>query len=175
MARQDRLVPAPQSDPARARAGGVDLVDQRGAGPANDDPALAAATKIARVMDGWYVDPVLGLVAPWLGDVVGAGLGVYPVLLAWRRGAPKSLVARMLLNLSVDLVAGAVPIVGDVWDFFFRAHRRNLGLLQSRVVGREVVASKRDGWIVAGAVLAFITALAVPVGLLIWGASALFR
>ena len=39
-------------------------------------------------MDGWYVDPILGFVAPWAGDVISAGLGLYPVALAWRRGAP---------------------------------------------------------------------------------------
>ena len=100
--------------------------------PADRDRALVAAEKIARVMDGYHLDPLLGLFVPWAGDVIGAGLGLYPVLLAWKRGAPKALIARMLLNLSVDLLAGAIPILGDVWDFFFRAHRNNLTLLRSR-------------------------------------------
>lgn len=154
----------------RRESGDVDLAPGQ-----TTDPALAAAAKIARVMDGWHLDPLLGLFVPWAGDIVGAGLGAYPVLLAWRRGAPKTLLARMLLNLSVDLLAGAVPVLGDVWDFFFRAHRRNLGLLQSRMAGTAVVATRRDGLVVAGAVLVFLAALAVPVVLLIWGVTALLR
>ncbi len=132
-----------------------------------DDRALATAEKIARVMDGMYVDPILGMVVPWAGDVVGAGLGLYPVYLAWRKGAPKALLARMLLNLSVDLLAGAIPVVGDIWDFFFRAHKRNVHLLRSRWDAGAVRSRGRDGLVVAGAVLVFLVALATPIALLV--------
>jgi hypothetical protein len=131
------------------------------------DRALVVAEKLARVMDGMYLDPILGFFVPWAGDVIGAGLGLYPVLLAWRRGAPKVLIARMLLNLSVDLLAGAVPILGDVWDFFFRAHRRNLALLRSRSRPGSIQAHPRDGLVVAGAVALFLVALATPLVLLV--------
>jgi len=140
-----------------------------------DDRALAAAETLARWMDGRLLDPLLGFFAPWAGDLVSAGLGLYPVLLAWRRGAPGALVARMLLNLSVDLLGGAVPVLGDVWDFFFRAHSRNLALLRARSAAGEVAASPRDRLVVIGAVAVFVLALAVPIGLLVWGVSALLR
>jgi hypothetical protein len=139
------------------------------------DPALAAAETLARLMDRRLLDPLLGFFLPWVGDLLSAGLGLYPVVLAWRRGAPRALLARMLLNLSVDLLGGAVPIVGDVWDFFFRAHSRNLALLRARSEGGQVAPSPRDGLVVAGAVLVFLLALAVPVGLLVAAVSALSR
>jgi len=139
------------------------------------DRALAAAETVARWMDGRLLDPLLGFFVPWAGDLVSAGLGLYPVVLAWRRGAPRALVARMLLNLSVDLLGGAVPVVGDLWDFFFRAHSRNLALLRARSAGAEVVPSPRDGLVVIGAAAVFVLALAVPIGLLVWGLSALAR
>jgi hypothetical protein len=139
--------------------------------PAQADPALAAAETISRVMDGWYVDPILGFVAPWAGDVIGAGLGIYPVYLAWRRGAPRALLARMLLNLSVDLITGAVPIVGDIWDFFFKAHKRNLNLLRARMAGGEIRRDRKEGArdtaIVVGAAVLFLGALALPIVLLV--------
>ena len=75
------------------------------------DPALQAATTLARWLDDRYLDPLLGLV-PVVGDVLSAALGVYPIYLAWRRQAPGSLLARMLLNLAIDALGGAVPIVG---------------------------------------------------------------
>jgi hypothetical protein len=140
-----------------------------------DDPALVAAERLARAMDGWYVDPLLGLFVPWAGDVIGAGLGLYPVLLAWRRGADKALLARMLLNLSVDLVGGAVPVVGDLWDFFFRAHSRNLALLRSRTgaAGLAPRSRTRDALVIAGAGLVFLGALALPIVLLVLAVRAL--
>ena len=118
-------------------------------------------------MDGFHLDPLLGLFVPWAGDLVGAGLGLYPVMLAWKRGAPKALLARMLLNLSADLLAGAIPIVGDVWDFFFRAHRRNLHLLRARWDGGVVRSRPRDGLIVGAAVAVFLLALAAPIAVLV--------
>lgn len=145
--------------------------------PTTEDPSLAAARAISRVMDGWYVDPILGFTVPWAGDVISAGLGLYPVALAWRRGAPRTLVARMLLNLSVDLVTGAVPVLGDIWDFFFRAHRRNLDLLRDRMSGSEIRRDRRataaDTAIVAGAALVFLGALSLPIVLLVTAVRAL--
>ncbi len=138
--------------------------DVSAAGGSRDrDPALDSAETLARWMDDRWLDPLLGLLLPGVGDVISAALGVYPVLLAWRRGAPKPLIARMLLNLAVDAAGGAVPILGDVWDFVFRAHRRNLALLRARTADREVRSRAADTLVVAGAGLALLAALAAPV------------
>ena len=75
------------------------------------------------------LDPVIGLV-PGAGDSITAIVGFYTLLLAWRAGAPLPLLARMLLNLFIDFAAGSVPVVGDLFDAGFKAHRRNLRLLQ---------------------------------------------
>jgi hypothetical protein len=131
------------------------------------DPALDAATTLARWMDGRFLDPLLGFVLPGLGDVISSGLGIYPILLAWRRGAPKALVARMLLNLAVDALGGSVPILGDVWDFFFKAHTRNLNLLRSRSAAGTVKSRPADTLVVVGAALVLVAALATPIVLLV--------
>jgi hypothetical protein len=131
-----------------------------------EDRALRAATTIARWMDQRFLDPILGLV-PWAGDLVSAGLGLYPVYLAWRRRAPGSLLARMIINLAVDLLGGLLPVVGDIWDFFFRAHSRNLALLQARVQGGEVRAHSRDRLVVVGAAALLLVAFAAPIALIV--------
>jgi len=132
------------------------------------DPALDAATTLARWLDGRFLDPLLGLLLPGIGDLLGSALGLYPVLLAWRRGAPKSLLARMLLNLAADAAGGAIPIVGDVWDFLFRAHARNLDLLRARAADRQVRGHWSDGLVVGGAVVLLLVALAIPVVTVVW-------
>jgi hypothetical protein len=140
----------------------------------NQEPTLRAAETLARVMDRRYVDPLLGLLLPGAGDVIGAVLGLYPVALAWRRGAPGGLLARMILNLAVDLVGGSVPILGDIWDFFFRAHSRNLALLRARLVDGQVRGTAGDTLVVVVAMLAFVAALAAPIAVL-WFAIAWLR
>src|SRR4030095_7158213 len=82
-----------------------------------------------------FVDPLLGLLLPGIGDLLSAALGLYPVFLAWQRRAPKSLLARMILNLAADAAGGAIPVLGDIWDFLFRAHARNLALPRARASG----------------------------------------
>src|SRR6187397_1008658 len=115
------------------------------------DRALEAAETLARWLDRRFVDPVLGLLLPGVGDLLSSALGLYPVFLAWQRGAPKSLLARMLLNLAADAAGGAIPVLGDVWDFLFRAHARNLALLRARARAGEVRGHWSDVFVIAGA------------------------
>jgi hypothetical protein len=94
---------------------------------------------LARMMDSaievpWLrtsvgLDALLGL-APVAGDVLSAAIGLYSIRLARVLGASRWLQARMVGNLLVDAALGAVPIAGDLADVYFRAHRRNLKLLQ---------------------------------------------
>jgi hypothetical protein len=130
---------------------------------ARRDPAVEMAAKLAHWLDGRFIDPLLGLLLPGVGDLISGGLGVYPILLAWRARAPKALLARMFLNLSIDAVGGAVPVLGDIWDFMFRAHAKNLALLQSRAADGTVRSRPTDVLVLVGAVLLFLAALAVPV------------
>jgi hypothetical protein len=127
-------------------------------------------------MDQRCLDPLLGLLLPGAGDVLSSLLGVYPVMLAWRRGASATLIARMLLNLAVDALGGSIPLVGDIWDFFFRAHTRNLALLESRLSESGAVRGRAtDALVVGGAALALLTALALPIALVVVLVRAMIR
>jgi uncharacterized protein DUF4112 len=79
---------------------------------------------------GW--DSVLGLF-PGLGDVLTGAVSLLIVHHAWQTGAPKLTLARMLANVGIDFVAGAVPFLGDLFDFAFKANRRNARLLEQHL------------------------------------------
>jgi hypothetical protein len=99
---------------------------------------LARLQKLAKFMDTalripftrirFGADSILGLV-PGAGDVIGMGVSAYALLEAYRLGAPRSLLLRMLGNATVDAGLGAVPLVGDVFDLFFKSNTRNLKLV----------------------------------------------
>ena len=145
--------------------------------PASDVPVPAVpvpadierARTLARVLDHYLVDPLLGLVLPGAGDLIGSLLGLYLVVIAVRRRMSPVIVARMLLHLALDAVLGAIPLIGDIADFAYKANERNLALL----VGRHNTgkATARDWLAVAGALAAF----AAAVGLVIYGVVALVR
>jgi ubiquinone biosynthesis protein UbiJ len=83
------------------------------------------------------LDAVLGL-APVVGDVISAAIGLYIVHQARELGASRWLQARMVANLLTDAALGAVPLAGDLADVYFRANVRNLKLMQ-KVLGEPYI------------------------------------
>jgi hypothetical protein len=78
------------------------------------------------------LDALIGLV-PGIGDAVTTLLALYIVREARALGAPRILIARMLANVALDGVVGAVPIAGDLFDVAWRANRRNVALLRQHL------------------------------------------
>lgn len=74
------------------------------------------------------LDPVLGLL-PVGGDVVAALGSGYILYVAWRNGAPGPMIGRMLFNVVMDTVVGAVPVLGDLFDGWWQANARNIRML----------------------------------------------
>lgn len=72
-------------------------------------------------------DSVLGLV-PGIGDAAGALVSIYLINEARLLGIPNEKLARMLGNVGVDVVVGAVPLLGDVFDVYFKSNKRNVDL-----------------------------------------------
>ncbi len=123
--------------PRQAQAGRV-------AGAALDAEAPAAQALrrvelVAHWLDGAFrvpgtrwrfgFDGILGLV-PGAGVSLTALVGAYIILEAWRLGVSTGVIVRMLGNIGLDWAAGSVPVVGDLFDFVFKSHRRNADLLR---------------------------------------------
>lgn len=85
-----------------------------------------------RIRFGW--DPILGLV-PGLGDLVGPAFSAVVLFTAIQLGIPRIVQVRMLLTTIVDVVVGVIPIVGDVFDVFWKASEWNLRLLERHAAG----------------------------------------
>lgn len=75
------------------------------------------------------LDVILDIV-PVAGNAVGALLGMYLVWEARNLGMSKWQMTRMLGNVGIDAVVGAIPFVGAVADFFFRSNSRNLKIVR---------------------------------------------
>ena len=135
---------------------------------ADADRELARVRTLAKVMDGYFVDPLIGLVLPGVGDVIGSMIGFYTVFVAYKRRVSPVIIARMVLNLGIDAVLGIIPVVGDAFDLGFKANQKNVELLSRRPTGR---ATGRDWLVLAGAVAAYLAVVA----LCVWGVVALVR
>jgi hypothetical protein len=81
------------------------------------------------------LDPLLGFI-PWLGDIISASISLLILSAFVRNGVPKRLIAIMVFNIILDLVLGAVPLVGDLFDIYFKANRRNMRMAKAHFASR---------------------------------------
>jgi len=115
---------------------------------------LGQARVLARAMDssfrvpgtpirfGW--DSLLGLI-PGVGDAVTALAGGWILHAAHQAGVPKAVLARMVGNIAVDLTLGAVPLVGDLFDIYWKSNIRNVRLLERHLQwAAELTPSQGD-------------------------------
>ena len=100
--------------------------------------ALERLEWLANIMDTAIVlpgnirvgaDAVIGLL-PGIGDAVTTGISLWIVKEAHALGVPKHVLTRMIGNVAVDAFTGVVPVLGDAFDVFWRANRRNVRLLR---------------------------------------------
>jgi len=99
---------------------------------------LRRLSGIARLMDTairipgtgirFGADSVMGLV-PVIGDAGGALIGLYIVNEARRMGVPSDKLTQMVGNIAVDSLVGGVPVFGDLFDVYFKSHRRNVDMI----------------------------------------------
>ncbi len=106
------------------------------------DPRIADVEALARWLDYAFELPghfrfglagIIGLI-PGIGDVIDALVSFYIVYRAIQLGIPRVAIARMLVNIGIESLAGAVPFIGDLFDIAFKANRRNYQLLKKNLL-----------------------------------------
>jgi NAD/NADP transhydrogenase beta subunit len=112
------------------------------------------------------IDGLIGLI-PFLGDVLAGLASCIIVVAAWFRGVPYVTLARMVVNLALDVLIGAIPVLGDAFDIAWKANRRNYKLLT-----RHLRQPHKHTWkdYVFLLCIAFVLALifAIPVIAIVW-------
>jgi NAD/NADP transhydrogenase beta subunit len=137
---------------------------------------------LSRVLDSWFripgtsirfgLDGIIGLI-PGVGDILAGLASCIIILAAWARGAPYVTIARMLVNLALDVIIGTVPLFGDIFDIAWKANRRNYALL-TRHLEQPHRNHWRDWLFLAAVALVVCAILAVPILLVAWLLHALF-
>jgi len=130
----------------------VSTGDSSAGARATSSPSFAAVSRFAYWLDAGFripgtslrfgLDPILGLV-PGFGDAAGAVLAGWILVEAVRLGASRATVLRIAGNVALDAALGAVPLIGDIFDFAWKANLRNVALLE-RHLATPVRAARAD-------------------------------
>jgi hypothetical protein len=144
--------------------------------------SLEGLRRMARLLDTAFripgtritfgLDPLIGLI-PGIGDVATP---IFTVAILWqglRLRVPKIVLLRMVINALVDAAAGAIPVVGDIFDFGWKATNWNMALLERHAVpGRS--ATSFDYLFVSLCTMIVAVAALLPI-LLAWALLDWFR
>lgn len=135
----------------------------------NQDGERSLMRLIAQMMDNAFripgtqyrfgLDPLLGLI-PGFGDTATALVSAFTLMQAVRMGLPKVVVIRMGVNVLMNTVVGAIPVLGDAFSFWFKSNVRNVALMEKHM-GHQRVSTWTD-W--AFVILILSVLLAVLVG-----------
>ena len=111
-------------------------------------------------------DGIAGLV-PGIGDLLGGLASCLLILAACARGVPRVTIVRMMLNVAIETAVGSLPVVGDMFDIWFRANRRNYALMS-----KSLAETRRRPWtdwlFLSAALLALIGLILLPLLLFGW-------
>ena len=146
-----------------------------------NDRALVALRKWATLLDAAFrvpgttfrfgLDAIIGLI-PGAGDIGTAFFSVMILLHAVRLKVPKVVIGRMLLNSALDMLAGTVPLIGDLFDAGYKANLRNMGLLERHV--HPGVPPSQSDYVFVSVALAILLLIAIVPIIMLFTMVALF-
>ena len=142
------------------------------ASPLETDERLRWVVSVARLMDSQFtlpgtrfrfgLDPILGLL-PVVGDLTSMAVSGALLLTMMRHGASGSVVVRMALNILLDTIIGAIPILGNIFDFAYKANERNVRLLRAHYAEGKYQGSGK------GLIVLVLVVMLIVFGLITWG------
>lgn len=138
----------------------------------DNDDRLRWVVRISHLLDSQFrvpgtswrfgLDPIMGLL-PVVGGLPSLAISGVLILTMLRHGASGNLVVRMALNVLLDTIIGAIPIVGNLFDFAYKANNRNVELLRAHYAEGKYQGSGK------GLLFILLLVLLTVFGLLAWG------
>ena len=130
---------------------------------------------LAYILDDWFripgtqvrlgIDGLIGII-PGIGDVLAGLLSCILIFGAWVRGVPYVTLFRMVVNLGIGVLVGAIPFAGDIFDIFWKPNHRNYELI-TRHLREPHRHTWKDAAFLAVLALLMLIILATPVIVLV--------
>jgi hypothetical protein len=113
------------------------------------------------------LDPIFGLI-PGVGDTIASLAGTFILFLAAQAQLPKIVLVRMSLNIALNGMIGAIPVLGDLFSVWFKSNVRNVELLERYAVADRRTSTAGDWVFVIGLLLGILFVIIVTVGAIVW-------
>ena len=107
---------------------------------------LDSKFKIPNTNIRFGIDPLLGLI-PGAGDWLGGVISLYFLIQAAILGGKASVLGRMFINILLDVLIGSIPILGEVFDVYWKANKRNAAILDELEQNPEETTTESRLWV----------------------------
>ena len=107
-------------------------------------------------------DALLGLI-PGIGDIIGGVLSTWIIAGALRHRVPARVIMRMVFNIVLDLLFGAIPVAGDAFDFLYEENMMNMRLLEKHRDRRRPPRTMAGIALAISAIVLFILIVAIAI------------
>ncbi len=158
----------PRAAPPRMRVDAEALAAEE-----QDSETPGWAEKLVRVLDdgltvpgtsfGVGIDGLIGFLLPGVGDFVTGSGSLALIYLAWQEKVPTVALARMVLNIAIDTLGGSLPIIGDIFDVFWKSNRKNLEIIEKYRDDPDAKPTALDYVLVLLSVVLVLTSVLLPV------------
>lgn len=113
------------------------------------------------------LDPIIGLI-PGVGDALASLAGSVILVIAAQSQLPKIVLVRMSLNIALNGMIGAIPVLGDLFSLWFKSNVRNVELLERYALGGRHTSTAGDWLFVIGLLVGIFVVIAGTVVGIIW-------
>lgn len=137
-----------------------------------DSTSFAILEGTRRVMDdlifGIGLDPFLGFLPAGSGDIISSITALPSIYVALFKVRSIPLTLAVIKNMLVDMLVGAIPMLGNILDFFYRSHHKNYQLIVDYIEGdkQTIEEVNRDAWFMAILILIISTMIYFVIKLL---------
>ena len=109
------------------------------------------------------LDALIGLI-PGVGDAATSLASFYILAAGVRYRVPKVTLVRMAVNIAIDYLIGAIPVIGDMFDFAWKSNEMNMELIRKRATvasAAEAKQGRKSDWVFLGFIIFLLVALLV--------------
>ena len=106
------------------------------------------------------IESLIGAI-PVIGDLIGGILSTYIMYSGIKMGASPRIIAQMAANIAVDFAIGSIPIVGDLFDFVWKANKKNVKLIEEVSVLNE--ETNKINYLIVAALIVGLVAIMLAI------------
>lgn len=111
---------------------------------------------ISNIMDRYFLDPIIGLFLPGWGDTLSSVLGLPYLYISIFKVRSLPLTLAVIFNILADSLVSSIPLLGDIFDFFYRSYKKNLILITGYVEeDRQIISevNRKAVWMGIGIII----------------------